>query len=119
MARNGLIAGHDGEQAEVGRSYRRGIRKGLLKIMSKMGISTISGYRGAQLFERSEEHTSDLQSLMRISYAVFCLTKKTGTRLREHVDAKILGACDKVLHLRDPHYITYNTQYVTEESVHT
>src|SRR3546814_8391375 len=25
---------------------------------------------------RSEEHTSDLQSLMRISYAVFCLTKK-------------------------------------------
>jgi len=51
MARNGLIAGHDGEQAEVGRSYRRGIRKGLLKIISKMGISTIAGYRGAQLFE--------------------------------------------------------------------
>src|SRR3546814_7305884 len=29
------------------------------------------------LDERSEEHTSELQSLMRISYAVFCLTKKT------------------------------------------
>src|SRR3546814_3484393 len=28
---------------------------------------------------RSEEHTSDLQSLMRISYAVFCLKKKTNT----------------------------------------
>src|SRR3546814_8469619 len=27
---------------------------------------------------RSEEHTSELQSLMRISYAVFCLKKKTG-----------------------------------------
>src|SRR3546814_5535864 len=27
-------------------------------------------------FGRSEEHTSELQSLMRISYAVFCLTKK-------------------------------------------
>src|SRR3546814_3649926 len=27
--------------------------------------------------ERSEEHTSELQSLMRISYAVFCLKKKT------------------------------------------
>src|SRR3546814_8652420 len=27
---------------------------------------------------RSEEHTSELQSLMRISYAVFCLQKKTG-----------------------------------------
>src|SRR3546814_7568582 len=29
--------------------------------------------------QRSEEHTTDLQSLMRISYAVFCLTKKTQT----------------------------------------
>src|SRR3546814_8421067 len=29
------------------------------------------------LRERSEEHTSELQSLMRISYAVFCLKKKT------------------------------------------
>src|SRR3546814_20557833 len=30
----------------------------------------------ARLFARSEEHTSELQSLMRISYAVFCLKKK-------------------------------------------
>src|SRR3546814_1417298 len=30
---------------------------------------------------RSEEHTSELQSLMRISYAVFCLTKKTHTTI--------------------------------------
>src|SRR3546814_10629992 len=29
---------------------------------------------------RSEEHTSELQSLMRISYAVFCLKKKTTTK---------------------------------------
>src|SRR3546814_2348123 len=35
----------------------------------------------AQLFrDRSEEHTSELQSLMRISYAVFCLKKKKTTR---------------------------------------
>src|SRR3546814_1489254 len=31
-------------------------------------------------FARSEEHTSELQSLMRISYAVFCLKKKKRTR---------------------------------------
>src|SRR3546814_7839849 len=31
---------------------------------------------GLALFLRSEEHTSELQSLMRISYAVFCLKKK-------------------------------------------
>src|SRR3546814_9541568 len=39
-----------------------------------------NGRRGDRVDERSEEHTSELQSLMRISYAVFCLkTKKTKT----------------------------------------
>src|SRR3546814_10761926 len=33
---------------------------------------------------RSEEHTSELQSLMRISYAVFCLKKKTNNIERKH-----------------------------------
>src|SRR3546814_9732849 len=32
-------------------------------------------------YGRSEEHTSELQSLMRISYAVFCLKKKTNSQL--------------------------------------
>ncbi|KZY91363.1 glutamate synthase large subunit, partial [Oleiphilus sp. HI0072] len=36
---------------EAKNNYRRGIGKGLLKILSKMGISTIASYRGAQLFE--------------------------------------------------------------------
>ncbi len=35
----------------VGKAYRKGINKGLHKVMSKMGISTIASYRGAQLFE--------------------------------------------------------------------
>src|SRR3546814_10423765 len=34
------------------------------------------GSPGRALDQRSEEHTSELQSLMRISYAVFCLNKK-------------------------------------------
>src|SRR3546814_6097773 len=33
---------------------------------------------------RSEEHTSELQSLMRISYAVFCLKKKTTKQMYNH-----------------------------------
>src|SRR3546814_9354620 len=33
------------------------------------------------IVERSEEHTSELQSLMRISYAVFCLKKKNKVRI--------------------------------------
>ncbi|MET0331711.1 MAG: glutamate synthase large subunit, partial [Dyella sp.] len=48
LGREGHIGG---DRLEIGRSYRRGIRKGLLKILSKMGISTVAGYRGAQLFE--------------------------------------------------------------------
>src|SRR3546814_10752749 len=39
-------------------------------------------YRGVYN-DRSEEHTSELQSLMRISYAVFCLKKKNITRKKE------------------------------------
>src|SRR3546814_8355940 len=33
--------------------------------------------------ERSEEHTSELQSLMRISYAVFCLKTKTNNKTKK------------------------------------
>ncbi len=47
IGRRGNVA----KQQQLGRRYRRGIRKGLFKIMSKMGISSISSYRGAQLFE--------------------------------------------------------------------
>src|SRR3546814_7893593 len=39
-----------------------------------------------QVFRRSEEHTSELQSLMRISYAVFCLKKK---KQQSHTKAHI------------------------------
>src|SRR3546814_4486768 len=40
-------------------------------------LSIASSPNGKVPDERSEEHTSELQSLMRISYAVFCLKKKT------------------------------------------
>src|SRR3546814_10716345 len=48
------------------------------------------GKHATRLRDRSEEHTSELQSLMRISYAVFCLKKKT-----EH---KITTRTHKLLH---------------------
>src|SRR3546814_7024291 len=37
-----------------------------------------------KIHPRSEEHTSELQSLMRISYAVFCLTKKNKHTMHRH-----------------------------------
>src|SRR3546814_4115168 len=45
--------------------------------MVDAGVDKVSFSRaGSRDLGRSEEHTSELQSLMRISYAVFCLTKK-------------------------------------------
>ena len=51
MLRQGELTLKPAARMEFGRSYRRGIIKGLLKIMSKMGIATIASYRGAGLFE--------------------------------------------------------------------
>src|SRR3546814_8804535 len=46
------------------------------------------GSAGAHRARRSEEHTSELQSLMRISYAVLCLKKKNNTTTTyRHYDA--------------------------------
>src|SRR3546814_4129963 len=45
----------------------------------RLGVPDATGRQAPQVIEdssRSEEHTSELQSLMRISYAVFCLKKK-------------------------------------------
>src|SRR3546814_1888627 len=47
---------------------------------SSLGKSCIGG------IPRSEEHTSELQSLMRISYAVFCLKKKNKEKIDEYKD---------------------------------
>src|SRR3546814_8501187 len=55
--------------AELGRGRNAGLDLGGLACDSCNRPAV--GQRG-----RSEEHTSELQSLMRISYAVFCLTKK-------------------------------------------
>ncbi len=49
MVRSGELAELEPHQAGV--NYRTGLNKGLYKITSKMGISTITSYRGAQLFE--------------------------------------------------------------------
>ncbi|MGH8210503.1 MAG: glutamate synthase large subunit [Steroidobacteraceae bacterium] len=51
MMRKGRVKLDFATRFELGRSYRAGVRKGLFKIMSKMGISTIASYRSSQLFE--------------------------------------------------------------------
>src|SRR3546814_7616677 len=50
------------------------------ELVERVARTIIDGRaRGRGGRARSEEHTSELQSLMRISYAVFCLKKKTNT----------------------------------------
>ncbi|MDZ7754087.1 MAG: glutamate synthase large subunit [Gammaproteobacteria bacterium] len=48
MVARGLIAGATGQALA---QYRRALEGGILKVMSKMGISTLQGYKGAQIFE--------------------------------------------------------------------
>src|SRR3546814_5823220 len=47
-------------------------------------ISVFLGHRTRRIRIRSEEHTSELQSLMRNSYAVFCLKKKNINNQQQH-----------------------------------
>src|SRR3546814_1457798 len=50
-------------------------------------------HRGDKIVaHRSEEHTSELQSLMRISYAVFCLKKKKKQKNKNKNDTNILAS---------------------------
>jgi glutamate synthase (NADPH/NADH) large chain len=50
MAREGALANAPDHKTLV-KNYSKGIKKGIVKVMSKMGISTIQSYRGAQIFE--------------------------------------------------------------------
>src|SRR3546814_2908261 len=55
---------------------------------------------GGDAHARSEEHTSELQSLMRISYAVFCLKKKKKKRVQQLTKLMITKQ-----HLRKTHIV--------------
>src|SRR3546814_1665557 len=63
---------HDGASPKAARADRQRPRIVDCRRMTDAFI----GYSTHRLYARSEEHTSELQSLMRISYAVFCLKKK-------------------------------------------
>src|SRR3546814_10493717 len=68
MAHHGRASGAGtGPEGHRARRYEPTLHPGIGRIRPRAG------------WRRSEEHTSELQSLMRISYAVFCLKKKTNT----------------------------------------
>src|SRR3546814_10040697 len=53
-----------------------------------LAIGAGGWFANSQMRGRSEEHTSELQSLMRISYAVFCLKKKKKQKTKESSNIK-------------------------------
>src|SRR3546814_8182260 len=53
---------------------------------TQAGLGIIAPELADHVSQRSEEHTSELQSLMRISYAVFCLKKKTKNKHKNKQD---------------------------------
>src|SRR3546814_2040491 len=67
-------AHHEGERYEVDRDRHRIV----VEVEAEQHV--IVGQAVEAAGRRSEEHTSELQSLMRISYAVFCLKKKNKTK---------------------------------------
>src|SRR3546814_3957348 len=77
-----VVAPHPlaGQQAAPGRRTLRGIvefpRRQVLAAHDQQHRPGEAGKAVGHAVRRSEEHTSELQSLMRISYAVFCLKKK-------------------------------------------
>src|SRR3546814_984947 len=71
-------------QCEAAMEIFRAQNDGHLVVISSMSAMrgmprNLTTYAATKAGVRSEEHTSELQSLMRISYAVFCLKKKNHT----------------------------------------
>src|SRR3546814_3954764 len=70
------VAGPAGIPGVVGILRRADIIGGEEVAVDGLGVDRGAAGFSRTIDERSEEHTSELQSLMRISYAVFCLKKK-------------------------------------------
>src|SRR3546814_5880632 len=68
---------HDGEASAFWKLLRATLDDSQARVDIERAEQVIARRKQGQTWaERSEEHTSELQSLMRISYAVFCLNKK-------------------------------------------
>src|SRR3546814_6943637 len=79
-----VINGPENERVGYAFALREARRSGNALAVSELeAIAPYPGPEGSLSLQRSEEHTSELQSLMRISYAVFCLKKKTKTHRQD------------------------------------
>src|SRR3546814_1309456 len=75
---------------------------------SSSTTTTFAKLSSSALVMRSEEHTSELQSLMRISYAVFCLKKKKKNKIRTKLYIRNNKNSPKNTQYLKTHYINNN-----------
>src|SRR3546814_5686269 len=94
--------------SQTARQGERGIETGTrcVIVRQRLAQSPFSRLQIRTSINRSEEHTSELQSLMRISYAVFCLKKK-----------KTITNTTLIVHLNS-HTVTQNTSYRHDDINH-
>src|SRR3546814_4736180 len=89
----------------------RSVHRGLSAVAECFGDVDAAHILGVgQIGKRSEEHTSELQSLMRISYAVFCLKKKKSNLTYTHLR---LHETSTSIELLPPRYIQPHRLYET------
>src|SRR3546814_8888862 len=75
--------GEEGSALEHGEGRRTALRQA----QGERGWASFKWEgRASTCWRRSEEHTSELQSLMRISYAVFCLKKKRNQHTNKYIE---------------------------------
>jgi len=117
-----------GDPLKTQQNYRKAIRKGLHKVMSKMGISTVTSYRGSQLFEAIglSQEVSDLcfsGVTSRIGGATFAdfeedlqLIRKNAWKVRKNIEQ---GGSLKYVHGGEYH--AYNPEVIQsiQEAVQT
>ena len=77
------------DDAEIRKAYRKALAKGLLKVMSKMGISTLQSYKGAQIFEALGLHPDVVETCFsgtpsRIGGASFDAIQRDVVALHDH-----------------------------------
>src|SRR3546814_7156698 len=72
------------------------VKTELVHLLRQDGFDSVAAAVGAD-HRRSEEHTSELQSLMRISYAVFCLKKKKNKQQTNITSTELNAEDHKVL----------------------
>jgi len=101
----GMIANPALDDEKIVAAYRKGVGKGILKVMAKMGISTLQSYKGAQIFEALglKDEVIDLcfvgtaSRIQGVSFDI--LAEET---LRRHTLGYPLRASDRQPHLPNP-----------------